>query len=94
MEYLHFDEFGKNYDMNMVASKHLGASSSQLESKKLNVADLTVKYFVLHKIAMSNWWLTTHYSNIREDFTSFLSNVGAWKNVNLGQIIQDCSIGH
>ena len=61
-------DFDKDYDMDVVASELPSMDNKWLGKKALKVSDLTLKYVGLHKVAMSNWWPTSHYHTISEDF--------------------------
>ena len=43
---------------------------------------------------MSNWWPTSHYPTISEDFAYFLFDIGTRVQVNLGQIIFESIAGY
>ena len=55
-----FDDFEKDYDMDAIATELLGIESKWPGKKTLKVSNLTLKYAGLHKIAMTNWWPTSH----------------------------------
>ena len=60
-----FDDFDKDYDMDVVASELLSMDTKWLPGKKtFKVFDLTLKYAGLHKVATTNWWPTSHYPTI------------------------------
>ena len=79
--------FDKYYDMDIVAIELLGIDSTWPEKKTFKISDLTLKFVGLHKVAMTNWWPTSHYLTISQDFACFLFDVGTWVKVNLGQIM-------
>lgn len=73
--------------MNLLASKILGENVTWEEDKAFKTSDLTLKYVSLYKIAMSNWWPTTHPLTIALGFACLLYNVGKGVQTNLGQLI-------
>ena len=89
-----FDDFEKDYHMDAIAFELLGMNSKWPGKKTLKVSDLTLKYVGLHKVAMTNWWSTSHCSSILEDFACFLFDIGTWVKVNLGQIMFEVIAGH
>ena len=89
-----FDYFEKEYDIDMVATKLLGIETKWPAKKVLKVFDLTLKYVGLHKVAMTNWWPTTHFPTVFEDFSCFLYDVGTGVKVNLCQIMFEFITDH
>ena len=89
-----FDDFDKDYEMDVVATSLLGIDSKWPRKKTLKVSELTLKYASLHKVAMTNWWPTSHYPTILEDFACFLFYIITWVKVNLGQILFEFISGH
>ena len=88
-----FDAFDKDYDMDNVATGLLGIDSKWPGKKTLKVSNLTLKYVGLHKVAITNWWPTSHYPTISEDFVCFMFDVGTGVKVNLGQIMFEFIVG-
>ena len=71
-----FDNFEKDCDMDVTASELLSMNGKWPGKKTLKVSDLTLKYVGLHKVVMTNWWPTSHYPTILEDFACFLFDIG------------------
>ena len=88
------NDFEKDYDMDLVASKLLGMDTKWPGKKTLKVSDLTLKYASLHKLATNNWWPTSHYPTISGDFACFLFDIGTRVQVHLGQIIFESIAGY
>ena len=73
--------------MDAVATELFDIESKWPRKKTLKVSNLTLKYVSLHKIAMTNWWPTSYYPIVLEDFACFLFDIGTGVTVNLGQIV-------
>ena len=58
-----FDDFDKEYDKDVVATKLLGIDSKWPPKKTLKISDLTLKYARLDKVAVKTLWPTSHYPN-------------------------------
>ena len=82
-----FDDFDKDYDIDVVAIELLSIDSKWPGNKTLKVSDLALKYAGLLKMAMINRWPTSHYPTILEDFSCFLFDIGTELKVNLGHVI-------
>ena len=60
----------------------------------LQSSHLTSRFSILHKIAMSNWLLTTHSTTITKNFTSLLFQIGMKRKFNLGKLVYEHVLGH
>ena len=82
-----FNDFDRTYIMDGVASELLRIKSTWLENNSLRASKITFKYYGVHKIAMNNWSLTTHYTTISRDMSTLVFDIGSYLQVNLGQLI-------
>ena len=64
------------------------------KSNVLKVADLTLKYNGLHKIALSNWLPTKHVTTIYRHLAIMLYDIGIGAPVHLGQLFFDLIVSH
>ena len=55
---------------------------------------LTSKYSNLHKIAMCNWFHTTHRTTVSKSFTTVLFQVGMKKKFNMWKLVFEHILGH
>ena len=60
----------------------------------LSVANHTLKYNVLPKIALSNWLPTKHVTTLSRDFSTILYDIGTGAPMHLGQIFYDLIVSH
>ena len=81
--------FEKDYALDDVATKLLGYKCVWPKKYFLRVADLTLKYNDLHKIAPSNWLPTKYVTILSRDFATLLYDIGTGAPMHLGQIFFD-----
>ena len=86
--------FERDYVLDDVASELLGHKTIWLMTNVLRVADLTLKYNDLHKIALSNWYPTKHVTTSSHEFAILLFDIGTNAPVHLGQLIFDLIVLH
>ena len=79
--------------MDDVATEFLGYKTVWLKTNVLRVVDLTLKYG-LHKIDLSNWYLTKHVTTLSHDFATLLFDIGIGAPMHLGQIVFDLIVLH
>ena len=77
-----------------VAFELLGHKTNWPRTNVLRVADLTLKYNGLHKIALSKWYPTKYVTTLSCDFSTLLYDIGTGAPMNLGQIIFDFIVLH
>ena len=77
-----------------VAFELLGHKTDWSRTNVLRVANLTLKYNDLHKIALSNWYPTKHVTTLSRDFATLLFDIGTNAPMHLGQIIFDLIVLH
>ena len=87
-------EFEKDYVLDDVITELLGYKCVWPKTNVLRVADLTLKYNGLHKIALSNWFPTKHVTTLSRDFASLLYDIVIDALVHLGQIVFDLIVSH
>ena len=81
--------FEKEYALDHVAIELLGYKYMWPKTNVLRVANLTLKYNGLHKIALSNWLPTKHVTILSQDFATLLNDIGTSAPLHLGQILFD-----
>ena len=86
--------FERDYAIDDVTSELLGHKTNWPRTNVLRVADLTLKYNGLHKIAFSNWYPSKHVTTLSRDFATLLFDIGTGAPMHLGQIIFDFIILH
>ena len=86
--------FKRDYVLHDVASDLLGHKSDWPRTNVHRVADLTLKYNGLHKIALSSWYPTKHVTTLYRDLATLLFDIGINASVHLGQIIFDLKFLH
>ena len=79
--------FERDYMLDDVASELLGHKTDWLRTNVLRVADLTLKYKGLNKIALSNWYPTKHVTTLSHDIATLLFDIGTNAPVHPGHII-------
>ena len=89
----HFN-FEKDYAFDDVATELLGYTTVWPKTNVLRVADLTLKYNSLQKIAINNWYPTKHVTTLSYDFATLLFDIGTGAPAHLGQIIFDLIVNH
>ena len=78
--------FEKEHVLDDVATELLGYKCMRPKTNVLRVADLTLKYIGLHKIALSKWLPTKHVTTPSRDFVTLLFDIGTGAFVHLGQV--------
>ena len=89
----HFN-FEKDYVLDDVATELLGCKIVWPKTHVLRVADLTLRYNGLDKIALSNWYPTKHVTTLSYDFATLLFDIGTGTPLHLGQIIFDLIVNY
>ncbi|KAH6807819.1 hypothetical protein C2S51_028927 [Perilla frutescens var. frutescens] len=83
------------FELDEVAAELTGGNHcAWLSGHSLIVSDLSVKYSILHKIAVRNWFPSTHNSTIRKPLGLLLFKVGTRVEFNLGQLIFEHVVAH
>ena len=86
--------FEKDYVLDDVATELLRYKCVCLKTNVLWVADLTLKYNGLHKIALSNWFPTKHVTTLSRDFATLMYYIGTSASIHLSQIFFDLVVSH
>ena len=88
--------FDKEYDNDEDVTELRGTKCkwSKKGKRATKVSDLTFMYSGLHKIVLTNWWPTLHYSTIIVDFGKLLFDIGIGVDLDLSHNIFYCIIAH
>ena len=86
--------FEKDYAIDDIATELLGYKCVWPKTNVLRIAELTLKYNGLHKIALGNCLPTKHVTTLSRDFAMLLFDIGTGAPVHLGQIFFDLIISH
>ena len=86
--------FEKYYVLDDVVIEFLGYKTVWPNTNVLRVADFSLKYNGLHKIALSNCYPTKHVTTLSRDFATLLFDIDTDAFVNLGQIFFDLIVSH
>ena len=86
--------FEKDYVLDDVATELLWYKTVCHKTNVLRVADLTLKYNGLHKIALSNWYPIKHATTLSYDFATLLFDIGTNEPVHLGEIVFKLIVNH
>ena len=84
----------RDYALDDVTTELLGHKTNWSRTNVLRLANLTLKYNGIHKIARSNWYHTRHVTTLSCDFATLLFDIGTGAPVHLGQIIFDLIVLH
>ncbi|KAH6786856.1 hypothetical protein C2S52_006408 [Perilla frutescens var. hirtella] len=83
------------FDLNEVAAEPTGGSRCVWPSgHSLLVSNLSMKYFILHKIVVRDWISSTHNSTMGKPLGLLLYKVGTRVEFNLGQLIYEHVVVH
>ena len=86
--------FEKDYVLDDVATELLWYKTVCQKTNVLRVADLTLKYNGLHKIALSNWYPIKHATTLSYDFATLLFDIDTNEPVHLGEIVFKLIVNH